>query len=65
MTPEEFKGKVNSYYSLVLDGHLSKDDAEDAINDCITAVKDCEQEQCHDYHEKKFVETFYGRVKYL
>ena len=58
MSPIEFKEKVSSYYCLVIDGHLSKDDAEDAILDTLTAVNESDQDIARDYHRQVWAEYF-------
>ena len=63
LTLEEFKAKVESYYSLVIDSHLSKDDAEDAISAILATFHDGDWEDASDIHHEAWVEYF-GQNKY-
>lgn len=58
MTAEEFGEKVSGYYAMVVEGHLGKDDAEDAILDTLTAVSDDEREAAHDIHQAIWEKLF-------
>ena len=58
MTSDEFKDKVDGYIALVLDGHLTEDDACDATLDCLTAVAEHDKDRCYDYFVAQWVRTF-------
>jgi len=55
MDLQEFKDKADGYIAMVLDNQLTKDDAGDAINDCLSAVAEDEQEEGYDYYSQQWV----------
>lgn len=58
MTLEEFKGKVDGHIAMVMDNQLTKDDAGDAILDCLTAVAEDEYWQGYYYYEQQWTDAF-------
>ena len=61
MTLEEFKCKVDSCIAMVIDSQLTKDDAADAIIDCLTAVAEHEYWQGYYYYEQQWTNSFLKR----
>ena len=52
VTLEDAKNAVRGHLALVEDGHLSLDDANDAILDYVNALEGEELDEAYDYYEQ-------------